>query len=315
MSKKISDEILLKEYEKTHSVWKTAKNVGMCGQSVHERLSRLNAIKSDFFTEEEKNKIRKLYREGFESGDKKLDLLSKEMGRQKTSICRFARKEGLTNLKRKRSEEMAKSFSIRAKEFIKKNGHPKGMLGKKHTKETLKVLSKHSKEMWEKLSKEQRAGFILKRTKNKLLKGSLFSKNRESCSWKAAWRTIGGKKRYFRSSWEANYARYLEYLKTKRKIKDWEHEKTYFWFEDSEKWRGVYLPDFEVELNSGNKEFHEVKGWYDQRSKTKISLMKKFYPEIVLKIILQKQYKKIEEKFSSLIEDWEFTRRRKKRVN
>lgn len=43
-------------------------------------------------------------------------------------------------------------------------------------------------------------------------------------SWKGGWREVGGKRIYARSRWEANYARYLELLKTSGEIAEWEHE-------------------------------------------------------------------------------------------
>lgn len=45
--KRISDEQLLESYKRTGSVWKTAKDVGMCGQSVHERLVKIGVNKKN----------------------------------------------------------------------------------------------------------------------------------------------------------------------------------------------------------------------------------------------------------------------------
>lgn len=41
MAAKASDKDLIASYQRTRSVWETAKEFGMCGQSVHERLKRL----------------------------------------------------------------------------------------------------------------------------------------------------------------------------------------------------------------------------------------------------------------------------------
>lgn len=303
---KATNKELLQEYGKTKNIWKVAKKFGMCGQSVHERLTRLKAIENDYFSEEEKEKIRALYREGFNIGDKKLEKLAKELNRQKTSICRFARKEGMTNLKRKCSKELKKSFSIRSKENIKKKGHPKGMLGKKHKKETLNLISKHSKEVWNKMTKEDKVKFIDKQIEGKLKKyGTLVIGKRETCSWKCGWRKVGEKRKFFRSRWEANYSRYLEYLKQNKKIKDWDYETKLFLFKGIKKGVRAYLPDFEVKILPDNIEYHEVKGWYDDKSKQKIRRMKKYYPNVVLKLIREKEYKRIEKKYSNLLEGWE----------
>lgn len=41
MTSKASDKALVASYQRTASVWKTAEEFGMCGQSVHERLKKL----------------------------------------------------------------------------------------------------------------------------------------------------------------------------------------------------------------------------------------------------------------------------------
>lgn len=42
MTAKASDKALIASYQRTRSVWKTAEEFGMCGQSVHERLKKLS---------------------------------------------------------------------------------------------------------------------------------------------------------------------------------------------------------------------------------------------------------------------------------
>ena len=72
----------------------------MCGQSVHERLSKMGVIKSPEFTEIEKKHIKQNYEKYSHSG--RLKELSSKMGRGKTSICRVARAMGLTNQRGKK---------------------------------------------------------------------------------------------------------------------------------------------------------------------------------------------------------------------
>ena len=117
-----------------------------------------------------------------------------------------------------------------------------------------------------------------------------------------AWRTIGGKKKYYRSSWEANYARYLQYLKEQGEIDSWEHEPEYFEFPIK---HGVtrYLPDFKVVKNS-KIHYEEVKGYFDKMSKTKIKRFRQFYPQFELIIIDSNWFKK-NKNLSLIIKDWE----------
>lgn len=121
----------------------------------------------------------------------------------------------------------------------------------------------------------------------------------------AGWREIGGKRRYYRSLWEGNYARYLEWLKSRGAIADWEHEPEEFWFGGVKRGCVSYLPDFRVTELNGEVAYHEVKGWMDARSKTKISRMAKYHPGVKLVVIDKKQYAAIKAQVSRLVPGWE----------
>lgn len=96
--KKVSDDVLLESYSRTGNVWEVGKEVGMCGQSVHERLVRLGKItKMNVFTDAEKTILLNEY-EAFKNKGR-LDDLAKKMGRTKQFVCRQAKKLGLTNKK------------------------------------------------------------------------------------------------------------------------------------------------------------------------------------------------------------------------
>lgn len=98
---------------------------------------------------------------------------------------------------------------------------------------------------------------------------------------------VGDRVYCFRSKWEANYAVYLEWLRVKKQIKSWRYEPKFFDFMPFGKLRGVtrYLPDFEVTENNGEVHYDEVKGYMDGKSKTKLRLMAKHYPNVKLNVI------------------------------
>lgn len=121
----------------------------------------------------------------------------------------------------------------------------------------------------------------------------------------AGWREVGDKKIYFRSRWEANYARYLEWLRKVGQIALWEHEPATFWFEGIRRGCVSYLPDFKVGNLDGTAEYHEVKGWLDPKSKTKLKRMAKYYPNIRLRLIGKSEYKSIQRKIACVIPGWE----------
>lgn len=125
-------------------------------------------------------------------------------------------------------------------------------------------------------------------------------------TWKQGWREIGGIRKYYRSRWEANYARYLQFLKERKEITSWEHEPETFWFNGIKRGCVSYLPDFKVILNDGESEYHEVKGYMDSKSKTKIKRMAKYHPKVKLVVIDRKVYQSLEKSLHGFIKDWEF---------
>lgn len=202
------------------------------------------------------------------------------------------------------TDERKKRTSLQIKEWHKNNDHPKGMLGKKHSQETIKKISKCSINTWANYTEKEKNEKILKMIKTKIANNTLVSE-RTKVTWKASWQEIGGKKKFYRSRWESNYAKYLEWLKQKGEIKDWQHEPKTFWFEGIKRGCVSYLPDFCVTENTGKEVYHEVKGWMDERSITKIKRMAKYYPQVTLVVIDAKAYKELAKKVSFLIDEWE----------
>lgn len=121
---------------------------------------------------------------------------------------------------------------------------------------------------------------------------------------KKGWVECGGKRFFSRSSWEKKYAFYLQWLKTNGQILEWEHEPDTFWFEKIKRGVRSYLPDFKITIRPETVEYHEVKGWMDAKSKTKIKRMAKYHPQIVLRIIGDKWFKENRRKLSGIIPGW-----------
>ena len=119
------------------------------------------------------------------------------------------------------------------------------------------------------------------------------------------WYTIGGVKKFYRSGWELKYAKYLEFLKSKAMIQDWRHEPREFWFLKIKRGVRSYKPDFWVKQREGVVEYHEVKGWMDPKSKTKLKRMAKYYPEVTVKVIDSKWFKANSPLLSGLVEGWD----------
>lgn len=166
------------------------------------------------------------------------------------------------------------------------------------------MSTKHTQN-WANKTPAERLEHKMKVMKGRARNGTMVPNNREGASWKAAWREIGGQRKYFRSRWEANYARYLEWMRGLGKVTSWEHEPETFWFDGIKRGAVSYLPDFRVVFPDGRVEYHEVKGWMDARSKTKIKRMKKYHPTTKLVVIDSKGYRALARAVSGLIVGWE----------
>jgi hypothetical protein len=106
---------------------------------------------------------------------------------------------------------------------------------------------------------------------------------------------------YFRSKWEANYALYLDFLVKHGEILSWEYEAKVFVFEQIKFGTRSYRPDFQITNNNGSIEYHEIKGYMDARSKTKLKRMAKYYPETKLILVDRKPYQEILKKLKGII--------------
>lgn len=302
--RKASDDELLASYARTSSVWATGQEFGMCGQSVHDRLVRLGATNPpNLFTEADDERLRRDYNTYVRAG--RLSDLAAEMGRTRQFLCRQARRLGLTSLSRKKAPSVVRKMSERFKQWHQDNPHPRGMSGKKHDAKARAKMSRGNKIAQRAMSEDAIAARTEKSMKTKIERYGTVAGPRPGASWKAGWRVIGGQRRYFRSQWEANYAYYLEWLRLSGKITKWEHEPETFWFEEIRRGVRSYLPDFRVTYSDGRVEYHEVKGWMDDRSNTKIKRMRKYYPNTTLKVISAKAYKVLSARWSDKVPGWE----------
>lgn len=121
----------------------------------------------------------------------------------------------------------------------------------------------------------------------------------------AAWLEIGGQKHYFRSLWERNYVRWLQFQVEAKLIDSWAYEPHTFWFEGIKRGCVSYKPDFCIRKLDGSEYWIEVKGYYDPKSITKIKRFKKYYPNHQLFLVDSKWFKENSKKLKLLIPDWE----------
>jgi len=183
------------------------------------------------------------------------------------------------------------------------------MKGKKHSAETLKRLSDASQLNWitfktfgiGSMSPDNR----LKRSNRARLWQATKPASSNYSRAKGGHRPdLGGI--YFRSSWEANYARYLNLLIKFGVVESWSFEPQTFWFDGIARGVVSYRPDFMVKYKGDDTpEWVEIKGWIVAKDRTKWKRMKKYHPHIKLVIVGAKQYYAIQQKWASAIPSWE----------
>ncbi|KKC25814.1 DUF1064 domain-containing protein [Sphingomonas sp. SRS2] len=255
------------------------------------------------FSEVELERLRADYRAYVDGG--RLTDLAAEMGRSKSVLSEKARALGLTDgHAARKAAAKAVGDARRGKPLAWE--HPRGFAGKRHSTETRGKLRIASAAFWGSLSAEEHEAQVTTALKAAIAKNGRIgpiTPNRAT-TWKAGWREIADKRHYFRSRWEANYARYLQWLKERGEILDWEYEPETFWFDKIKRGVRSYLPDFRVHELNGSKPIHEVKGWMDARSRTTLKRMAKYHPAETIILIREKDYRAIS-RFSAMIGDWE----------
>jgi hypothetical protein len=314
---KLDDAALRAMYRDRLPVAAIAAALGRSDGAIRNRAYRLSITSHENdWTPEEESAVREAYQTAEFGEELGLDALALKLGRHKTNISRKARSLGLTDISRplKRepkvrvpkigqegSEELRAHQSALAKDRIAKNGHPRGMLGKKHRAEARRVIGEKSAARWAALTADERLALCDKMYRASAKRGP---PQIARGSWKAGWREIGGKRNYYRSRWEANYARWLQFLKERGEIVDWEHEPQTFWFEKIMRGVRSYKPDFRV-TEREQITWHEVKGWMDSRSRTTLRRFAKYYPDEILYLVRLQPMKSLARNAGPMIEGWE----------
>jgi DNA-binding Lrp family transcriptional regulator len=305
----VTDDKLTEAYSRLGNVWKVADEVGISGQTVHRRLRRLGVDTSiNRFTEAEAERIKRFYSEQI-GGDFTLADLAAELGRTKHIICRHAGKAGLTKKNRPKSDAVKAAIGASTSAHIAANGHPRGMKGKRHLAETLKVISDHSNLNWATwkafgtgpMAQEHRDKMSLCTSRRMALQPASSAYSNARSGRRA---DLGGL--YVRSAWEANYARYLNVLVRMKVVESWAYEPETFWFEGIRRGVMSYKPDFRVMYrNDPTPEYIEIKGFTTDKDRTKWKRMKKYHPAIKLVVVGAKEYRLLAAKWKSAIPEWE----------
>lgn len=294
MKKKVSDELVLASYKRTGNIWRTGEEVGLCGQSVWERLKRLGIERSArHWTNDEIEKLRQLY--NVPSGTS-IDLagFAHSINRGKSDVCSKAKRIGLTtSYHREKSPEYCEALGIRQKKWLKEHGHPRGY-------REVRICPICNKFFEVKASMKQVCCSMSCAEKKRFKGVNMFSRSKSG-------RREDLNNQYFRSNYEANYARFLNFIMANGEpITKWEFEKETFEFKKIKKGSRFYTPDFKVYFLDGHIEYHEVKGWDYPQGITKRKRFAKYFPHLKLLVIDGDFFKDIKRKgLDRLILNWE----------
>jgi hypothetical protein len=202
--------------------------------------------------------------------------------------------------------QSSETRSASTKKAWQNHPHPKGYLGKTHNSETRKKISQKSKEAWGNPESKFHTEEFRQLKSDNVVKQRQAGKLQQCYSRAKRGRREDIGDYYFRSSWEANYARYLNYLVAEGKIYKWEFESDTFWFENIRRGIRSYTPDFKIwDTQESEPYYVEVKGYMDNKSKTKIKRFLKYYPHLTLKLVEKDFYRRIINQYSGKIEGWE----------
>lgn len=293
---------IVSSYKELKSVWKVGDKFSIPGQTIHKILSDCGAIrKMNYFTDEDMDILKSNYSEYADNGN--LKLLAKKLGRTIPFICRKAKDAGLTNNSRPFSGDRDMMSTVMTA-YIKENGHPRGFLNGKHSEDTKIGFSNKNKRLWADPESKFNSDEFRQKQSDRMVE---YQKNNPSSNnysrTKKGWWDNGSKRYFMRSSWEMNYACYLDFLLKHKEIVSWEYEIDTFWFEKIKRGVRSYTPDFKVISKNGETSYHEVKGWMDAKSKTKLNRMRIYYPEIKMELIDSSRYKSIMKNSSMFVKN------------
>jgi endogenous inhibitor of DNA gyrase (YacG/DUF329 family) len=251
----------------------------------------------------------------------------RKYGRHRQHIARKARRLGIqfrpvhgkakiTEARQRQRAEARKRERLRKAEARRKKAEaeaawknsPLGaLLEAVRTEENKKRGGKASRDRWMRLTDDEKRAV---RDKQKRAMMARYGKGNVNRPNQTHTRGVGGIREdlgiYMRSTWEANWARYLNLAIAQGSVKAWEYEPVTFTFPDgADPDVRSYTPDFRVCMPDGAAVYHEVKGWMTDRSRRALQLMRQFYPDVVVQVFSRRAYQQLRQRWRDSIPEWE----------
>lgn len=242
------------------------------------------------FTKEEAEKIVNVYAKA-KKGEAWLGKLAEEIGKPKPTILRFAQKHGLTNMDRINNGNRAKKPCFLCGTLTTNVKYCSGPCADVGSSAAMKAHWKNKDSVYNSEASLDRRSLAQSKVMVDRLRDN--PSNMYSRTHKGWVDFDSGKRYFFRSGWEMRYAAHLDVLLKGKAIKDWTYEEDTFWFEKIRRGVRSYTPDFKIYYKDDSVEYHEVKGYMDAKSKTKLNRMRIYYPEVKIIVIGSKEIKDI----------------------
>jgi predicted nucleic acid-binding Zn ribbon protein len=284
------------------------------------------------FSAEELEDMRALYAQAqAEQRPPRLVEFCRKYGRHRQHIARKARRLGIqfrpvhgkakiTEARQRQQAEARKRERMRKAEAPRKKAEaeaawkisPLGSLLYAAKRHDIAVrASRASRRKWMSLSDAERKEWTEKQKQALLSRYGRGATNRPARRRERAHtRGVGGIREdlgiYMRSTWEANWARYLRLGIAQGSVKAWEYEPVTFTFPDgADPHVRSYTPDFRVCMPDGSTVYHEVKGWMTDRARRALELMRQFHPEVVVQVFSRRAYQQLTQRWRDSIPEWE----------
>lgn len=298
------EDALLRALYLTHQRKEIAVILNRSVTSVRARCYTLKLnTKQPPWTTQEDALLRRLYGERTREPIDLNAIVAQMKGRSRASTAYRASKLGLTNICRK----AIVTERVRAGRLGRRPSP--GFGGHTHTTEMRRKMSIRVRALW-KHAKATSTGLMSERVQQRR-SDLMMTRVREEPALRTGHSNGKGGKRanlgdcYFRSAWEANIARYLNFLIAHGNLYKWEYEPDTFWFEEIKRGTRSYTPDFKLWDTPDSEPYYwEVKGWMDQPSRTKLDRMARYHPDVKIVLIGKAEYYAIAE-YRRLIEGWE----------
>lgn len=274
------------------------------------------------WTEAELAELRAIYEAAKAGGPLNLDRFAARYGRQPGNVDRKARELGLTNPRRPKtaqprlplagfrqgSPELRAHLARKTREQFAELGHPRGMAGKKHRPESLAKTREGNRRYWESITPAQLADRNRRMIATRIARhgsGNPATKGQHlhSLAKRGRRADLGGL--FVGSAWEANIARWLNYLNTAGLVREWQYEPRTFAFADVTDAPRTYTPDFRVIDAGGQEYFVEVKGRLTDLDWLKEERLRACYPGIQLTRIDASLYAELDQCFRDVLPHWE----------